>query len=240
MSGQDSYLLVDMGNTCVKYGFYSATKGLADIRTADSVAELTSDLANCARVLLSCVANDESVIQCRELCKELNTDLFVAKTEAETFGFRCAYSRYKTLGVDRWLAMLAARSLSHKAFAVIDIGTAMTCDIGLNNQHLGGWILPGYDLMRTSLISNTARVFSDGNRPTVLTLGKETEDCVNLGCLAAIQGAVLMAKEQLRQRTDEFDIFLTGGGQSLVKELQDSDIRFENNLVLTGLSLFID
>lgn len=238
MSAQDKVLLVDIGNTYIKHCVYSLENGMGEIHFAPAATDLAASIEHANKVLLSSVANDAKTAEVTSLCNRLTTDLYVAKTEAAAFGFKCAYSRFQTLGVDRWLAMLGARYLSERAFAVIDIGTAMTCDIATKNQHLGGWIVPGYDLMRSSLINNTANVFSDGSRPNQLTLGKETEQCVNMGCLAAIQGTVLMAQKQLAKQADDVDFFITGGGQSLVNELKEPHFRFENNLVLTGLSLF--
>lgn len=240
MSEQTSYLLVDIGNTNIKYAQYSIEKGIGPVRIANSSNELAGMLGHNRQVMLSCVARDQQVAIWETLCREHNTPLFVAKTQAKTLGMQCAYDNYHTLGVDRWLAILAGRHLSQKAFVTISIGTAMTCDLVIEQQHIGGWILPGFSLMREGLISNTAKVFSDEAIPNELAFGKSTPDCVNLGCLAAVQGAVKMATEMLKSYSADFDIFITGGGQSLVKQIATPQYRFEDNLVITGLSLLVE
>lgn len=240
MSERDNYLLVDIGNTSIKYAQYSVEQGLSDVHSAENPQKLAGLVGDAKKVLLASVAKDEQVALWKDLCQQHETALFIAKTESQTFGLRCAYENYDTLGVDRWLAILGSRSLTSKPFAVIDIGTALTCDVVVGDQHLGGWIMPGFELMRTSLIKNTAKVFGDDATPSRLGLGNSTPDCVNQGCQAAIQGAVKMASESLIQHSNDFDLLITGGGQKLVNELAGNNIRFEKNLVLVGLSLFID
>ena len=59
----------------------------------------------------------------------------------------------KTLGVDRWLGIIATHYLYPETNAVIiDCGTCITLDVlSIKSQHLGGWIVPGYTLLRQLL-----------------------------------------------------------------------------------------
>ncbi|WP_352284776.1 type III pantothenate kinase, partial [Pseudoalteromonas sp. Q18-MNA-CIBAN-0097] len=78
-----------------------------------------------------------------------------------------AYEHVGNLGIDRWLALIAGFTLyPNTACIVVDAGTATTIDV-LDSEglHLGGWILPGLDLMTSSLTQNTQRVFDDGKTP---------------------------------------------------------------------------
>ena len=55
------------------------------------------------------------------------------------------YAQPETFGADRLLAMRAARHRTHSAFIIVDAGSAIAVD-GLteDNEHCGGWIVPGY------------------------------------------------------------------------------------------------
>jgi type III pantothenate kinase len=74
-----------------------------------------------------------------------------------------AYDVPERLGVDRWLAMLAAYNSLSEAVVVIDLGSAMTADgISKAGHHVGGYIAPGLRMMAQSLLARTDLVRFDG------------------------------------------------------------------------------
>ena len=77
------------------------------------------------------------------------TRLHVVRTQ-ETLGrLRIAYPNPQHLGVDRFLAMLAA--LEAGPVLVVGVGTALTCDLlDGDGQHRGGRIAPSPMLMRVA------------------------------------------------------------------------------------------
>lgn len=84
------------------------------------------------------------------------------------------YEEPSRLGLDRWMACLACLDLDgmeNALHCVVSFGTATTIDAVVKSQclkpfgttgkqavHLGGVIIPGVDLMRDSLHSNTAQL----------------------------------------------------------------------------------
>ncbi|MGE5152448.1 MAG: type III pantothenate kinase [Bdellovibrio bacteriovorus] len=75
---------------------------------------------------------------------------------ASCLGLRIAYEDPSRLGVDRWLALLAARAHWDGPALIVDAGTAVTYDLLLDGgRHLGGLILPGIELMRRALLQGT-------------------------------------------------------------------------------------
>ena len=52
----------------------------------------------------------------------------VASSGKQLAGVRNGYLDYQRLGLDRWLALVAAHHLAKKACLVIDLGTAVTSD----------------------------------------------------------------------------------------------------------------
>jgi type III pantothenate kinase len=228
-------LLVDIGNSQIKYAQVNNISDIEDVRYCHCPKDLTPVIQSVSQVLVSCVGLVAKVTELEDLCKGLNKRCHVIKTEAENLGIECAYENFQTLGVDRWLAILASREITQLPVAVIDLGTANTCDIVVGNKHLGGWISPGFSLMRESLLSNTQDVFADTKSPKFLTMGMTTQDCVSNGCLASQTGFVLMAEQFLVNRYDDYAMLITGGAQNLLSLPDNEKTAYFPNLVLRGL-----
>lgn len=239
MSEPTNYLLLDIGNSRIKYAVFDRQNTDFTVDIIIDCDHLKGLIESSQQVLLSSVGHQDQVNEIRLMCEQTSKSLFEAKTESESLGISCAYAEPKNLGVDRWLAILAARQLTLLPVAVIDLGTAATCDIVVANQHTGGWIAPGFELMRSALIENTQKVFGDTSIPDVLQLGDATPNCVNMGCLASIQGFILSAQQILQSQSDDYLILVTGGNQQLIQNMPVKNIIFEENLVLRGLTLFI-
>ncbi len=120
-----------------------------------------------------------------------------AETEIAAAGVRNGYVEPRQLGVDRWLAMLAAYARFRRAVCVMDAGTALTVDaVAADGRHLGGLIIPGPALMRSALLGATGGIGSAadlvpaGRREPAQAAagvwGRDTESCVRLGSLRAI------------------------------------------------------
>jgi type III pantothenate kinase len=232
-------LLVDIGNSQIKFVAVNSISDVADVKHCQRLADLSAYISSVNQVLVSSVGHVTQVEELQRLCKGLNKPCHVIKTEADTLGIQCAYEKFQTLGVDRWLAILASRDITQLPVAVIDLGTANTCDVVINNKHLGGWISPGFSLMRESLLSNTQHVFADTKMPGFLNLGDTTQDCVSYGCLASQTGFVMMAKQYLSNQYDDYAVLITGGGQNSLSLQDNEKIFLFPNLVLRGLFLLI-
>ena len=100
------------------------------------------------------------------------------------------YQKPEQLGIDRLMAMVAARALTDSAFCVVDAGTAVTIDfVDADGQHLGGFILPGSRLFRDCLLANTS-IPRDSLIDEGATLGRDTPTAVALGGRYAVAGIV--------------------------------------------------
>ena len=72
---------------------------------------------------------------------------------------KCAYADPSRLGIDRWIAVLAAYHLAPGGACVIDAGTAATFDaVDAHGRHLGGLIMPGPQLLAAALDRNTSNI----------------------------------------------------------------------------------
>ncbi|WP_339726293.1 type III pantothenate kinase [uncultured Paraglaciecola sp.] len=235
MSEPFKALLVDIGNTQIKYALVNAASDLSEVKRCLHIKDLVPCLSSVNQVVVSSVGHTSLVDELEIGCQRSSVAFKKINTEASTLGIQCAYQKFQTLGVDRWLAILAAREITQLPVAVVDLGTANTCDIVVNNKHLGGWISPGFSIMRESLLKNTQQVFADANMPKVLGIGETTEDCVSFGCLASQSGFVMMAEQYLSNQYDDYFVLVTGGGQKSLNLEENKKILFFPNLVLRGL-----
>ena len=79
-----------------------------------------------------------------------------AKLGLESGSVRNGYEDIAQLGVDRWAAIVGAYTHFGSAVCIVDAGTAVTVDLVRDGgRHLGGLIVPGLQLMRSSLEQDT-------------------------------------------------------------------------------------
>jgi type III pantothenate kinase len=166
---------------------------------------------------------------------------FVA-VEASAHGIECAYRDPATLGVDRWLAMIAGRSRVDDAFAVVSAGTAVTLDaVAASGRHLGGLILPGDRLMIESLAANTRQIgiVTPAQRPVrgIAMFGRSTSEAVahgtQLAIAAAIDRAVTVFGAELGHTPR---LLLTGGDAENLAGWLATPAEIRADLVLAGLA----
>lgn len=167
---------LDIGN--------SSTKWRLDSRHGNiGTGELPVLSESITRVRVSTVAVPE-----QELLQQI-TELYdvqpeFAKVATTLAGVRNGYEDVAQLGVDRWLALVAAWQHVRSDVIVFDLGTAMTADyVQKNGKHLGGYIVPGVNAMRDALGQSTrdVKVPQRESYSSVVKLGQNTQDAVHLG-----------------------------------------------------------
>jgi type III pantothenate kinase len=146
--------------------------------------------------------------------------------------FRPAYLMPETMGVDRWLALFAvAEGDSDRPIIVVDAGTAMTIDVMRGNQHLGGYILPGYRTQLTSLVGQAALPeIGDGQLPAI-TLGTSTQEAISYGVWLGLASAVTSVCEA----HEGAKLYLTGGDGKALHTIVGTEAIVRDNLVIEGL-----
>jgi type III pantothenate kinase len=168
---------------------------------------------------------------------------FVA-TSTERFGVHCGYANPARLGVDRWVAVIAAYHRSKEAACVIGAGTAVTFDaIDSSGQHLGGLIFAGARLVAAALDRSTSDIGATplaGAPPAGLgLLGKNTDTAVGhaamLGVAAALDRAVARVSNALGIAPR---VLVTGGDGPHLRAWLETETQLAADLVLEGLALF--
>lgn len=142
------------------------------------------------------------------------------------------------LGVDRWLAMVAAYQLTQSATIILSMGTAATIDV-IDDQgcHQGGCIGPGLGLMLETLVSKTQQiVLSEALSVLDNDLGRSTAAAICGGCTSMLMGFVDNAIKQYQciAGNKSFELIFTGGdGAKLMPFYPNA--KLINELVLDGL-----
>jgi type III pantothenate kinase len=166
---------------------------------------------------------------------------FVATT-AEAGGVRNAYPEPGLLGVDRWLAVIGAYHRVGGACCVADVGTAATLDgVDADGRHLGGFIVPGPDLMMRALWRGTADLATHtatSGAAAGAPFADNTRDAIERGCRLAVAALVdRSVKEMTRRLGAEPRLLLTGGAASEVASLLEASAEPVPDLVLQGLAI---
>ena len=238
MTPEPPWLLLEVGNTAIKWRLTQADCLLTPGGAVTDVEALLPVVENqpWSAVGISSVAGEQAhqaVVEA--LGFRQAAPLRVAVSEASSMGVCNSYAVPGEMGVDRWLAMLAAHCLHEGAVCVIDAGTAITLDLlTADGAHLGGYILPGADLMSRALTHATGRINAALVDPPTLAPGNSTAQCVSAGAWRSALGAV---QSVLADFPDHRPL-LTGGGTDALIEL---GLAAETNpdLVFEGLRLWL-
>jgi type III pantothenate kinase len=182
-------LELDIGNSRVKWRQLSADGKVINQGVVPGAKEFQqlSELSLKPNAIRACsVRKGETYNELKDwLESKYGMPVHSAFVKRDWAGVSIQYKDPERLGVDRWLAMLAAYSSVKGACIIVDAGTALTIDVlAIDGAHQGGYILPGLGLMRASLEQNTAIRLVTNPSPTLLTLGHSTEQAVWHGSLA--------------------------------------------------------
>jgi len=166
---------------------------------------------------------------------------FVQST-ASAAGVRNGYAAPAQLGVDRWLALIAAHRHWTGPCCVVDVGTAATVDaLAADGTHFGGFIVPGPDLMNRSLMYGTSELATRAARAAGDAEGfyaDNTREAIGRGCVLALVALAERASDELERRAGSAPrLLVTGGaGESLLPWLR-RPAEFVPDLVLRGLAV---
>ena len=228
-------LLVDIGNTRAKFCRYSYSEGLSQTTALDENITLNSIFD---KVIVSNVSKNNS----NHLLSEIKySHLINVSVTSEAFGIKCGYPKSKNLGIDRWMAIIAAESLyPNKNLLVVDAGTATTIDfLTADKKHLCGWIIPGLELMQSSIADKAPHVFT-GELNSSEEIGTDTPSALFNGCLNSQLGLIQQAYQKFNKilNQEEIVVVITGGAANSIAEELTLTHHVNSQLLFHGLSRF--
>jgi type III pantothenate kinase len=241
-------LLVDIGNTCIKWAVENkstlAPQGVIQYRQADLsylLNEHWKSIPLPEQVLVSSVAGEDiRDILSEWVINNWQVKIRFASVEHFACGVTNAYHDVSQLGVDRWLAVIAAWDRYRSPACIIDCGTAITIDgINFEGRHLGGLIIPGLTMMQEILTRNTRGIDVDIDDQIELEFGRDTQSGVSNGCsFAAVALIDRIVKKMHTEMGDGLKCVITGGAAQFLMPLLKDDFITDSHLVLHGLTTF--
>ncbi|MBA6353838.1 MULTISPECIES: type III pantothenate kinase [unclassified Colwellia] len=236
-------LLVDIGNTRTKYTFEQQGElSIIQSERNETINEkwLSSITESVVSIVVASVSEAYIIEVFIAYAQQHNIELHIVNSESKCFGVTSSYQQPTTLGIDRWLTLLAANILyPDENVLIIDAGTATTIDL-LDSQgiHLGGWILPGIDILFNSLLSNTTKVLATQEHQANISFGKSTSDGVNNACWAATLGFIEQGIKQANKQVSLDKVLLTGGNAKKIAALLNRQHYIIDELVFIGMQRF--
>lgn len=238
-----SQWLLDLGNTRLK---------CAPLREAGRIGEVlalghdestfTAALADVlpargASVCLASVASPALTQSVLAVLVQHFQRISIARVQPVFAGVRIGYAQPSQLGVDRFLAMVAARARAASAWMVVGVGTAVTVDLlDAHGQHRGGRIGPSPRLMREALNHAAAHLPVEGG--SYDEFATCTEDALASGCDGAAIGLIERSLLQAQVLLGETPALLLhgGGAEALASRLPGALLA--PSLVMEGLAVW--
>jgi type III pantothenate kinase len=234
--------LLDLGNTRLKWAV--SEPGALQARGAldhgepgfeRALAELLDQLPRPGRALMASVTGEDLAARVAAIAARSGVVIERVATQATAAGVHIAYAEPARLGVDRFLALLAAHRRGAGPCLVVSVGTALTVDLlAADGCPHGGLIAPSPTLMRQALEVRMPHLERPGG--VVVDFAVDTPDALASGCLWAALGLVERAIGQARQRLGVTPGLLVGGGGGgeLVARLGPGAV-WAPDLVIEGL-----
>ena len=229
-------LLVDIGNTRCKWALGVAGR-LAEtgVMVRDATPDWVEDLTTAAvdSIVVSSVAQPEALDALEAYAARRGVPLQALASSARSGALVNAYPEPQRLGVDRWMACIAAEADGEGSVLVADAGTALTLDfVDGQSQHLGGLITPGVATMRGALRRQTQlRPNSEDSAPAWLSTN--TDNAIAAGTL---RSAISLLDTAVRDLVPA-RLLLTGGDAALLAPHLAHSWTLRPHLVLEGLAL---
>ena len=234
-------LLLDIGNTRLKWRSLIGDEektGEGRLLEEVSAAFLRQLLAEslCDKLYVSNVSGPEIEGLLNEVCDSMGWPQPVyVRSEAVAFGITNAYSHPERLGVDRWLAMIAASEIVKGAFSLVDAGSAVTIDhVDAGGRHLGGVIAPGYANMLSALLRETSLNISEQAKPENPGLENDTGRAIRSGCATSL---VALVEYYVHE---ESNLVLTGGDAQWLQSQLKRESELVPDLVFKGLARYAE
>jgi len=188
---------------------------------------------------LASVASAERTAIVTRALQDAGLSVHCIRTQAQCGKLRVAYPEPAQLGVDRFLALLAACERSDGPWLIVSAGSALTIDLlATDGAHHGGMIVPMPNHMRAALAQNFAQLDLPEGRAT--DFADNTADAIATGARTAALGVVERALRKAREQLGVMPtLLLCGGNAELIADVDHPAIVTLPSLVLDGLAAYV-
>lgn len=245
MSQSTENLLVDIGNSRIKWAISAGDSWRVgrpiENRGDKSDLSLWQDLSRPAGVFISNSAGQSCYPAVADWCmSHWEVVPMVLQSRVEQGGVRNGYADASSLGVDRWLALIAAHHAFKGALAVVDCGTAITVDaLSEEGDFLGGVISAGPQTSITALTSKAAHLSSGPIRYSSV-FNTNTREALTSGVLVLAAGGIERVLVEFEAKLGpDFKVLVTGGFAHTIAALIKRPNEIYPDLVLEGIRVSI-
>jgi type III pantothenate kinase len=232
-------LAVDAGNSRVKWALHDGrnftSEGWVSHAGLDALEAQWAPLEAPSAIVIANVAGDEVGRKLRAFSGRWQAAPQWARSVRSQAGVVNNYDDPSQLGVDRWAALIGARTFSSGACVVVNAGTATTIDaMAAQGAFIGGIIVPGFDLMHEALAAHTAQLSAEHGIFTIFP--RTTRDAITTGAIQALCGAVERMHDAMRlDGHGDPELIFSGGAGEMAARRIGRPARIIDNLVLEGL-----
>lgn len=236
-------LIVDIGNTLVKYAVFDKGKLLIDQSSesglfVSKVKELFEVYPKIDHAILSAVGD----LQKKQFeILSLFCKVHVLTSDSKV-PFKNRYGTPQTLGVDRIALATAAYYHNPKGSTlVIDMGTCITYDlVNEKGEYLGGAISPGLQMRYRAMHQQTSKLPLLEAEWQNDFIGHSTESSMHSGVILGISHELDGTIEQYKNRYQHLTVILTGGDSHFFAKRLKNSIFANSKFLLEGLNYLLE
>ena len=245
-------LVIDVGNTNIKYGVYDGDNLLASFRVTSRLTRTADEYGSVLVNLLSTSGIDKKEIKGIIISSVIPALNYTICHMCEYFfsisplmvgpgiktGLNIKADNPKEVGADIIVNSVSAFRKYGGPIVVIDFGTATTFDvISEKGELLGVVIAPGIKTSLEGLATKTAQLPMVELESPKTVIGKNTKHCMQSGLIFGFAGLVenIISKIKKELKVDAINVVATGGlGEIIAKEVKCIKV-VDRTLTLDGL-----
>lgn len=225
-------LVVDIGNTATKIGWYKAD--VLQQLIAETAIDAILDTNDFETAIIAESGSNTFFVE-KLVKKNIRT---IRVNAALKLPFQLLYKTPESLGADRIAAVAAAvEKAGGKAVLVITAGTCFTYNL-LNEkkEFLGGAIAPGFNMRLQAMHTFTKKlpeIAFDKKLPNLI--GNNTTNAMQSG---AVNGAIMEIEQMINAYAAQYkdlQIVITGGDAEFIQANVKKNIFLQPNLIIEGL-----
>ncbi len=224
---------------------YSTYENLSKYKIKENIERFLSLHFEKKKISITGIAFSSVVPKVNDFYKDLSKVIF--NKRALEISDKCSlsiiinYSDPAALGSDRIVNAEAAFNEYGGDLIIVDLGTAVTFCIMLDNRFDGGIIGPGVDISISALEKSTSKLpHIQFTRPDSLV----AHDTLNAlrsgffyGWISMIEGIVSRIEKSYNKI---FKLILTGGGSKIIADHFSKDVIFDEFLTMKGIKYIYD
>lgn len=235
-------LVVDVGNTRLKYAFFDGDlllhAGQGSINMCMEIEKIENGTRSLNVLVSECGILDEGI---RQQLKQAAV-FYLETSTGMGLPLEIAYETPQTLGFDRVANCVGAQSVTQgKALLVVDSGTAITYDyVSESGVFLGGDISPGQEIRFKALNCFTAKLPYVEAQDILDPIGKNTRHAILNGVMSGMFFEMKGYIDDFYSRFPQGQVFITGGNSGYCRNRLKTTVIFEPDLGLIGLNQILE